>query len=177
MAPLNVGLMGYGFSTKSFHLPFILPNPDLKVYAFLQRAPAPSGKVEKGKHCTVDYPAAKHYQTADEFFADPNIDIVIVCTHHDTHAEFAEKALLAGKHAVVEKPFTVSTEEADRVIAASKKSGRILTVFQILAPTPSLHHTSSSNSSRSSLRLRLPHSASISESFGIWKNYRMRDAL
>lgn len=100
MAPLNVGLMGYGFSTKSFHLPFILPNPDLKVYAFLQRAPAPSDgtDIEKGKHCTVDFPDAKHYQAADEFFADPDIDLVIVCTQHDTHAEFAEKALLAGKH-------------------------------------------------------------------------------
>ena len=100
MAPINVGIMGYGFSTRCFHLPFILPNPDFKVHAFLQRAPAPSNKsgVESGKHCAVDYPDAKHYRTADEFFADANIDLVIVCTHHDTHAEFAEKALLAGKH-------------------------------------------------------------------------------
>jgi predicted dehydrogenase len=100
MAPLNVGFMGYGFSTKCFHLPFVLPNPDLKVYAFLQRAPAPASKegVEKGKHCTVDFPEAKHYQTADEFFADKNIDLVLVCTGHDTHAEFAERALAAGKH-------------------------------------------------------------------------------
>jgi len=100
MSPINVGFLGYGFSTKSFHLPFILPNPDLKVYAFLQRSPAPSTRsgIEPGNHCTVDYPDAKHYQTADDFFADSNIDLVIVCTHHDTHAEFAERALLAGKH-------------------------------------------------------------------------------
>lgn len=100
MAPINVGLMGYGFSTKCFHLPFIAPNLDFNVYAFLQRAQAPANKsgVEAGKHCTVDYPDVKHYRTADEFFADSNIDLVIICTHHDTHAEFAEKALLAGKH-------------------------------------------------------------------------------
>ena len=100
MAPLNVGLTGYGFATKSFHLPFILPNPDLNVYAFLQRPEAPpkGSQVESGKHCTIDYPDAKHYRTAVEFFADPKIDLVIVCTHHDTHAEFAEKALLSGKH-------------------------------------------------------------------------------
>jgi predicted dehydrogenase len=100
MAPLNVGFMGYGFSTKCFHLPFVLPNPDLKVYAFLQRSAAPASKegVEKGKHCTVDFPDAKHYRTADDFFADKNIDLVLVCTHHDTHAEFAERALRAGKH-------------------------------------------------------------------------------
>jgi hypothetical protein len=41
MAPINVGFIGYGFSTKCFHLPFIIPNPDLEVYAFLQRAAHP----------------------------------------------------------------------------------------------------------------------------------------
>lgn len=100
MAPLNVGLMGYGFSAKSFHLPFILPNPDLKVYAILQRTLVPSGKsnVGVGHHCKIDFPDAKHYFRIDEFFADVNIDIVIICTPHDTHAQFAEQALLAGKH-------------------------------------------------------------------------------
>lgn len=100
MAPIKVGLMGYGFSTKSFHVPFILPNPDLEVYAFLQRAEAPKDKsgVEKGKHCTVDHPNAKHYRTADDFFADKDIELVIVCTGVDTHAKFAEQAMRSGKH-------------------------------------------------------------------------------
>lgn len=100
MAPLNIGFMGYGFSTKCFHLPFVIHNPDLKVYAFLQRAEPPGNRsdVEKGKHCTVDYPDAKHYRTTDDFFADPNIDLVAVCTKEDTHKEFTERALLAGKH-------------------------------------------------------------------------------
>ena len=100
MAPIKVGLMGYGFSTKCFHLPFILPNADLEVYAFLQRAEAPTDKtgVESGKHCTVDYPNAKHYRTANDFFADADIELVIVCTSSDNHAEFAEKAMRSGKH-------------------------------------------------------------------------------
>jgi predicted dehydrogenase len=100
MAPIKVGLMGYGFSTKCFHLPFITPNTDLEVYAFLQRAEAPADKtgIESGKHCTVDYPSAKHYRTADDFFADSDIELVIVCTSSDNHAEFAEKAMRSGKH-------------------------------------------------------------------------------
>ena len=61
-------------------------------------APAPSSDPEKGKHCTIDYPEAKHYQTADGFFADRNIDLVIVCTQHESHAELAIQALEAGKH-------------------------------------------------------------------------------
>ena len=98
--PIKVGLIGYGFSTKSFHLPFILPNPDLQVYAFLQRAEAPKDpkSAKTGSHCTVDFPDAKHYRTADQFFGDDKIDLVCVCSHHDTHCEYAEKALRSGKN-------------------------------------------------------------------------------
>lgn len=98
MAPLKVGLMGYGFSTKCFHLPFIVVNKDLEVYAFLQRKEAPEDKSKEGVHCTIDYPKAKHYRTPDEFFGDKEIDLVIVCTQQDTHVEFAERAMKSGKH-------------------------------------------------------------------------------
>ncbi|KAK6373825.1 hypothetical protein LTS17_007794 [Exophiala oligosperma] len=98
---IKVGIIGYGFSTKCFHLPFILALPDrFKVTAFFQRSEAPGDprSAKRGTHCTVDHPEAKHYRTADEFFADPDVQVVIVCSKTDTHAEYAEKALLAGKH-------------------------------------------------------------------------------
>ena len=98
MAPIKVGIVGYGFSTKCFHLPYILPNPDLEVYAFLQRAAPPSDPAQAPRwgHCTIDFPQAKHYRTSDEFYADEQIELVVVCT--SSHEEFVEKALLAGKH-------------------------------------------------------------------------------
>lgn len=132
MAPIKVGLLGYGNSAKYFHLPFILPNPNLQLYAFLQRKEAPTDRSNTGPgiHCTIDYPEARHYRTADEFFADDQIELVIVCTHHDTHFEFAKKALLSGKHVVVEKPFTVTSQDADQLIALSKTVNKILTVYQ-----------------------------------------------
>ncbi|KAL6245129.1 hypothetical protein RBB50_007904 [Rhinocladiella similis] len=133
MTPIKVGVIGYGFSAKCFHLPFIQALPDrFKVTAFFQRAEAPNDPktAEQGSHCTVDHPDAKHYRTADEFFADPDVEVVIVCSKTDTHAEYAEKALLAGKHAVVEKPFTRTTVEADRIISVAREKGLILTVFQ-----------------------------------------------
>jgi len=99
MAPINVGIIGYGSSAKIYNLPYITPNPDLAVCAFLQRAPAPDLQTAKpGSHCTVDFPTAKHYQHADDFFADSYIELVIVCTHPDSHAVFAERALRAGKN-------------------------------------------------------------------------------
>lgn len=107
MSAIKVGFVGYGGSARFFHLPYVLPNPELEVYAFLQRAEKPSDKlsVKPGTHCTVDFPKAKHYRTSEEFFADEAIELVIVCTGTDTHAEFAEKALKARKHGTIKSTF------------------------------------------------------------------------
>ena len=100
MAQIKVGFVGYGGSAKTYHLPYLLPVKEFEVYAFLQRAPAPSPRetANPGSHCTIDFPQARHYRTAEDFFADPAIELVIVTTHIDTHASFAELALKAGKH-------------------------------------------------------------------------------
>ncbi|KAK5271131.1 hypothetical protein LTR40_014030, partial [Exophiala xenobiotica] len=130
MDPIKVGIIGYGFSTKCFHLPFILAlHERFTVVAFFQRTQAPEDPkaVQPGSHCSVDHPEAKHYRVATEFFADPEIEVVIVCSKTDTHAEYAERALLAGKHVVVEKPFTRTTQEADRIISLADEKGLILT--------------------------------------------------
>jgi hypothetical protein len=95
---VKVGIIGYGGSARIYHLPYILPVKDLEVYAFLQRAAAPESSEKPGNHCTIDFPEAKHYRNEEDFFADEVIELVIVCTHTDTHASFAEKALNAGKH-------------------------------------------------------------------------------
>jgi predicted dehydrogenase len=100
MSPIKVGVVGYGNSAKRFHLPFIRAIPDYEVVAILQRAEAPSdpSSAPKGSHCTVDWPNVKHYRTAEDFFGDKDIQFVVVATKDDTHASFAEQALLAGKH-------------------------------------------------------------------------------
>jgi predicted dehydrogenase len=131
--PIKVGIIGYGFAAKSFHLPFINALPDqYQVIAILQRAEAPKdpASVPKGTHCTIDFPSIKHYRTADEFFEDGEIDFVVVASHADTHIEFAKRALGAGKHVIVDKPFARSTEEADGAIELAREKGRMLTGFQ-----------------------------------------------
>ncbi|KAF4500049.1 hypothetical protein FAGAP_3760 [Fusarium agapanthi] len=132
MAPIKVGVVGYGNSAKSFHLPFITSIPDYEVISILQRKEAPvnPSSAEKGSHCTVDFPHVRHYRTPEEFFADKDIQFVVVATQHDTHAFFAEQALNAGKHVIVDKPFAVSAEEADTVIKLGEEKGLILTCFQ-----------------------------------------------
>ncbi|KAH6629690.1 hypothetical protein C7974DRAFT_463598 [Boeremia exigua] len=132
MSPIKVGVVGYGFAAKSFHLPFISALPDYEVVAVLQRAEVPKdlASAPKGSHCTVDLPNIKHYRNAEDFFADSEINFVVVATHTDTHASFATQALKAGKHVIVDKPFARSVEEADEVIKLAKQTGLILTCFQ-----------------------------------------------
>src|SRR6185295_11727117 len=59
-----------------------------------------------------------------------DIELVIINTPNETHFEFASRALEAGKHVVVEKPFTVTSAEGKKLIELAQKKNRILTVFQ-----------------------------------------------
>ncbi|OAK94892.1 NAD(P)-binding protein [Phaeosphaeriaceae sp. SRC1lsM3a] len=132
MAPIKVGVLGYGFAAKSFHIPFIRAIPDYEVAAILQRAEAPADprSAPKGSHCTVDFPEIAHYRKAEELFANPGIAFVVVATHADTHIFFAEQALQAGKHVIIDKPFARTTDEADRAIKLAKEKRLLLTCFQ-----------------------------------------------
>jgi predicted dehydrogenase len=100
MPPIKVGIVGYGFAAKSFHIPFITAIPDYEMVAILQRTKAPTdlASAPKGSHCLVDHPTIQHHTSADSFFAAPEIEFVVIASRIDTHAFFAEKALEAGKH-------------------------------------------------------------------------------
>ena len=62
--------------------------------------------------------------------ADELIELVIVNTPNYTHYEYAKKALEAGKHVIVEKPFTINVQEAEELIVLAKKQNKILSVYQ-----------------------------------------------
>ncbi|KAI4593357.1 hypothetical protein KJ359_009888 [Pestalotiopsis sp. 9143b] len=129
---IKVGVAGYGNSAKRFHIPFIEGVPDLALIAILQRSAAPSdpATAPPGSHCTVDFPTIRHHRTAEDFFADANIDLVVVATSNPSHAPMAKMALEAGRHVIIDKPFTQSTEEADELIQLADKKGLIVTCFQ-----------------------------------------------
>ncbi|MDH8676768.1 Gfo/Idh/MocA family oxidoreductase [Fusibacter bizertensis] len=63
----------------------------------------------------------KAYSDENEFFNDPEIDVVYVATPHTLHAKVAMKALNAGKHVVCEKPFAMNFKEAKEVIELAQR--------------------------------------------------------
>lgn len=60
----------------------------------------------------------------------PDIDVVVIATPNETHAELAQAALEAGKHVVVDKPFTVTIDEARHLDQTANRHARVLSVFQ-----------------------------------------------
>jgi scyllo-inositol 2-dehydrogenase (NADP+) len=117
---LRVGLIGYGYAGRTFHAPVITAVPDLKLVKVVQR----SGTSSKERYPWVE--VVNHVQ---ELYRDDTIDLIVVTTPSTDHYEFVKDALLAGKHVIVEKPFTVTSSEADRLIALTKEQGKVLSVF------------------------------------------------
>ncbi len=80
----------------------------------------------------VDLSGVKKYASVAEQLGDPEIDLVDVCTVTDQHAALAIQALHAGKHVLVEKPIALTTQDADAMVAAAKKAGKLLMVAHVL---------------------------------------------
>jgi scyllo-inositol 2-dehydrogenase (NADP+) len=70
----------------------------------------------------------KSYASYEELLTD-DVDLIIVNTPGETHFEYAKKALMAGKHALVEKAFTTTVAEAEELIAIAKEKNLKLSVF------------------------------------------------
>jgi len=78
----------------------------------------------------VLYPSVEVVRDIADLLRDEAIDLVVVATPNDTHFELARQALSAGKHVVVEKPFTVTSQQAEQLIALAHERGKLLSVHQ-----------------------------------------------
>lgn len=121
MNPIKTALCSFGMSGWVFHAPFIVANPGFELYAVWER----SKDLAKDK-----YPWVKSYRTLEEMLADENIELVVVNTPNYTHYEYTKAALEAGKHVIVEKPFTVTVKEGEELITLASKHDLLLSVFQ-----------------------------------------------
>lgn len=119
--PLQVALVGYGFAGKTFHAPVIAAVEGMKLSHVVSSNPA---KVHR------DWPGVTVLSTIDEACADPSIGLIVVATPNTSHFELTQKSLAAGKHVVVDKPFTLTAADAEKLLAQAAAARRILSVFQ-----------------------------------------------
>ena len=119
-APIQTALCSFGMSGKVFHAPFIHVNKGYNLY----------GVWERSKKTAKDiYPEIKSFDTLEEMLADEKIELVIINTPNATHFEYAKKALLAGKHIIVEKPFVINSEEGTELIELAAKQQKKISVY------------------------------------------------
>lgn len=111
-AHIGVGLVGYGMAGASLHAPLITAEPRLELRA-----------VVTSKHV----PGLPVVPTVAALLDDPSVELVVVATPNAVHHDVAAAALDAGRHVVVDKPFTVTTAEADDLIA--RAGARALSAF------------------------------------------------
>ncbi|RXK85594.1 Gfo/Idh/MocA family oxidoreductase [Filimonas effusa] len=117
---LKVGLVGFGMAAQVMHAPFLKVLPPYEVVAVLERNREDSKKL---------FPDATIVRSIEDLLQS-DIDLVVITTPNETHLPYALQALAAGKHVVLEKPFTITSEDAEQLIQAGKAAGKILSVFQ-----------------------------------------------
>ena len=118
---INTALCSFGMSGRVFHAPFIKADHHFCLYGAWERSK---------KLISKTYVGVKSFDTYEALLADTSIDLVVVNTPNYTHFDFAKKALLAGKHVIVEKPFTTTVKEGEELIALAKKQKKKISVYQ-----------------------------------------------
>lgn len=116
-----VGLIGYGMAGRVFHAPVIQSIPQMRLKKV----------VERRRHDSQQrYPAVEVVRDAASLLQDDEVTLVVVATPNSSHFDLAKDALLAGKHVVVDKPFTNTSEQARQLTELARERNRIISVFQ-----------------------------------------------
>ena len=118
--PVRTALVGFGYAGQTFHAPLIAVCPDMSLEAVVSR---------QAEAVVEVYPDARVLTSFDDALADQAIDLIVLATPNDLHASQAVAALKAGKAGVVDKPFTLTTDEARRLTALAEERGQLLSVF------------------------------------------------
>ena len=125
MSKLKIGVVGCGGIANQKHFPALKANADLnEIVAFCDIIE------ERAVKAAQEYgaPGAKVYKDYRELLADPQVEVVHICTPNVVHSEIAIAAFKAKKDVYCEKPMSHSPAEAEKMVEAWKKSGKQFTV-------------------------------------------------
>jgi predicted dehydrogenase len=118
--PIRVGLIGYGYAGKTFHAPLIqsVTGLDLAVVGSSKR-----------NAVLADLPSVAVHSKMNDVATHTEVDLVVIASPNESHSPLVAAALQAGKHVVVDKPFTVNLVDARALVQLAKERGKLLSVF------------------------------------------------
>lgn len=118
---IRAGVIGFGLGGKVFHTAVIDATPGLELACIVQRS---------GDEAAKAYPGVRIARSVEEMLSDSSIQLVAVTTPNHLHFEMAEACLRAGRNVVVDKPFTLTMDEARRLFDLAQKQGLVATAYQ-----------------------------------------------
>jgi predicted dehydrogenase len=121
--PITVGVVGLGRIGWSFHARKLHENPAYELVACVD--PLPERRKE-----AADAFGCRTFARLNRFLDSGLAELAVICTRSADHCRHSVAALRAGLHVLTEKPMAMSVREVDRMIAAAKKAGKLLTVHQ-----------------------------------------------
>lgn len=123
VVPLTVGLLGFG-AIGAEHARAAETLPGLQLGMICDRS------TERLDEAQSLFPGVSVTDDPDALLTDDSIDVIVVSTPPDSHAGWAVRVMEAGKDVIVEKPFALTVEESDAVLAAARRTGRRTVVYQ-----------------------------------------------
>jgi scyllo-inositol 2-dehydrogenase (NADP+) len=120
MKGIRAAIIGFGLSGRMFHARVMRSVPGFEISTVVS---------SRAREVEDELPLARVVASEDEVFHDLNIDLVVITTPNELHAPLATRALEAGKHVVVEKPFSVTASEGQAVVDCAKRMNRVLSVY------------------------------------------------
>lgn len=120
---IKTALIGFGMSGRIFHAPILSSLKEFelcKIYTKNKEAISIVDNIYKNTEIVIDLM---------DIYEDRDIELVIIATPNAMHFDLSKKALLAGKHVLVEKPFTVSSKEAEELISLSQAQKKVISVY------------------------------------------------
>jgi predicted dehydrogenase len=118
---IQVAIIGFGLSGRVFHAPFLHVHPGFAIRKVVER------NTSKSKEF---YPYVEVVKDYKNVLRDPEIDLVVICAPNSLHHALVTESLLAGKHVIIEKPFTPTSAEAEQLISLTVSTGQKLFVYQ-----------------------------------------------
>ena len=120
MTPIHTALVSFGISSRTFHAPVLSTRPAYSLSAVVERSTDLAAQ---------RYPGIRTYRDLPSLLQDTAIELIVITAPNETHFPFAKAALEAGKHVVVEKPFTNQSKEAAELCRLSELHNRICAVY------------------------------------------------
>lgn len=118
---IKTGICSYGMSGKLFHAPFIAAHPGFELTAIVER---------HNNDSRERYPQARLCRSVEELVTDKDLQLIVVNTPTHLHYQQGKMVLEAGKHLVIEKPFTITVAEAEELARLAEQKGLFLSVYQ-----------------------------------------------